>query len=87
MSCAKPTRGAGRRSTSWAIPAAVRPRWRSLPNIRTGWSLALLEPAWAGNWDWSPAYAGSRKKYGQLEELPPEHLMPAFSVLPPKLNF
>jgi pimeloyl-ACP methyl ester carboxylesterase len=44
-------------------------------------SLALLEPAWAGNWDWSPAYTGYRKKYAQLEELPPEQLMPAFMRL------
>jgi pimeloyl-ACP methyl ester carboxylesterase len=55
-------------------------------------SLALLEPAWAGNWDWSPAYAEHQKKYGQLQTLPPEQFMPAFMrlgvradvVLPPQ---
>jgi pimeloyl-ACP methyl ester carboxylesterase len=41
-------------------------------------SLALLEPAWAGNWDWSPAHAELWKKYEQLEALPPEQFMPAF---------
>ncbi|MDR6415502.1 alpha/beta hydrolase [Pseudarthrobacter sulfonivorans] len=44
-------------------------------------SLALLEPAWAGNWDWSPAYAEVRKKYDQLETLPPEQFLPAFARL------
>ena len=44
-------------------------------------SLALLEPAWAGNWDWSPAYKELRKKYEQLEALPPEQFMPAFMRL------
>lgn len=55
-------------------------------------SLALLEPAWAGNWDWSPAHAELWKQYGQLESLPPELFMDAFMrlgvkpdvVLPPR---
>lgn len=55
-------------------------------------SLALLEPAWAGNWDWSPAYERHWKQYQELEALPPEQFMPAFMrlqvrpdvVLPPQ---
>ena len=54
-------------------------------------SLALLEPAWAGSWDWSPAHTELWKKYEQLEALPPEQFMTAFMrigvrpdvVLPP----
>ncbi len=44
-------------------------------------SLALLEPAWAGSWDWSPAHAELWKKYEQLEALPPEQFLPAFMRL------
>jgi pimeloyl-ACP methyl ester carboxylesterase len=44
-------------------------------------SLTLLEPAWAGHWDWSPAYTEHRKKYDELEGLPPEQLLPAFARL------
>ncbi len=44
-------------------------------------SLALLEPAWAGRWDWSPAHTEVWKKYQQMEALPPEQLMPAFMRL------
>ncbi|MDI3195280.1 alpha/beta hydrolase [Pseudarthrobacter sp. AL07] len=44
-------------------------------------SLALLEPAWAGNWDWSPAHTALWKQYEQLETLPPEQFMPAFMRL------
>ncbi|VXC54804.1 conserved hypothetical protein [Arthrobacter sp. 9AX] len=44
-------------------------------------SLALLEPAWAGNWDWSHSYSEYRKQYEQLEELPPEEFIPAFMRL------
>lgn len=44
-------------------------------------SLAVLEPAWAGNWDWSPAYTEHRKKYETLEVLPPAQVMPAFMRL------
>jgi pimeloyl-ACP methyl ester carboxylesterase len=55
-------------------------------------SLALLEPAWAGNWDWSHGYTEHRKKYQELEALPPEQFMTAFmrlqvkpdAVLPPQ---
>src|SRR5438067_2775352 len=35
-------------------------------------SLALLEPAWAGSWDWTPAEAASWEAHGRLEGLPPE---------------
>lgn len=44
-------------------------------------SLALLEPAWAGNWDLSPAEKALRLELGRLEGLPPEELMPAFMRL------
>jgi pimeloyl-ACP methyl ester carboxylesterase len=44
-------------------------------------SLALLEPAWAGNWDWSPGHTELWKKYEQLEALPPEQFLPAFTRL------
>lgn len=44
-------------------------------------SLTLLEPAWAGKWDWSPAYAELRKQYEELEDLPPEQFLPAFARL------
>ena len=44
-------------------------------------SLALLEPAWAGNWDWSTAYAEHWERYQLLEALPPEQFMPAFMRL------
>ena len=44
-------------------------------------SLALLEPAWAGSWDWSPAHAALWKQYEQLESLPPEQFLPAFMRL------
>ncbi|GGH98989.1 alpha/beta fold hydrolase [Arthrobacter liuii] len=55
-------------------------------------SLALLEPAWAGSWDWSPAYAKHWKRFEELDGLPPEQFMPAFIklqvradvVLPPR---
>lgn len=54
-------------------------------------SLALLEPAWAGNWDWSPAHTELWKRYGELSDLPPDEFLPAFmklqvkpdAVLPP----
>jgi pimeloyl-ACP methyl ester carboxylesterase len=43
------------------------------------WSLALLEPAWAGNWaDASPAHRALWPEYARLAELPPEEAMPAF---------
>ncbi|MGX1162000.1 pimeloyl-ACP methyl ester carboxylesterase [Arthrobacter sp. SLBN-100] len=44
-------------------------------------SLALLEPAWAGSWDWSPAHANLWKQYDQLNDLPPQQFMPAFMRL------
>lgn len=44
-------------------------------------SLTLLEVAWAGNWDWSPAHAELWKQFEQLESLPPEQFMPAFMRL------
>lgn len=44
-------------------------------------SLTLLEPAWAGNWDWSPAHAELWKAYDPLESLPPEQFMAAFAKL------
>lgn len=44
-------------------------------------SLALIEPAWAGGWDWSHAYAEHRKKFQELEGLPPEQFMDAFTRL------
>jgi pimeloyl-ACP methyl ester carboxylesterase len=45
------------------------------------WSLALLEPAWAGNRDLSPAEEALWREYERLEGLPPEQLMPAFMRL------
>lgn len=44
-------------------------------------SLALLEPAWAGRWDVSPAEKKLRIEYDRLEGLPVEELMPAFMRL------
>lgn len=44
-------------------------------------SLALLEPAWAGRWDWSPAHAQLWKDHDALEALPPEEFMKAFMRL------
>src|SRR6266581_145883 len=44
-------------------------------------SLALLEPAWAGNWGWSAQHTTLWAKYDELEQLPPEQLMPAFMRL------
>jgi pimeloyl-ACP methyl ester carboxylesterase len=42
-------------------------------------SLALLEPAWAGNWDdASPAHQALWPEYRRLAALPPEQSMPAF---------
>ena len=34
-------------------------------------SLALLEPAWAGNWDVRPAEASLRREFGRLQDLAP----------------
>ncbi|MCX2750469.1 alpha/beta hydrolase [Arthrobacter sp. MI7-26] len=44
-------------------------------------SLTLLEPAWAGSWDWSPAHAQLWKEYEALETLPPAQFMAAFMRL------
>jgi pimeloyl-ACP methyl ester carboxylesterase len=44
-------------------------------------SLALLEPAWAGNWNLSPAEKALWLEYDRFEELPPEQFMPAFMRL------
>jgi pimeloyl-ACP methyl ester carboxylesterase len=43
------------------------------------WSLALLEPAWAGNWDdASPAHQALWPEYARLAALPAQESMPAF---------
>jgi pimeloyl-ACP methyl ester carboxylesterase len=44
-------------------------------------SLALLEPAWAGSWDWSPAHTALWAQYDKLEGLPPKEFMAAFTRL------
>ena len=41
-------------------------------------SLALLDPAWAGNWDLSPAETALRLEFDRLEGVPVEQLMPTF---------
>jgi pimeloyl-ACP methyl ester carboxylesterase len=41
-------------------------------------SLALLEPAWAGRWDLSPAEQAVWVEYDRLQELPDEESMPTF---------
>jgi pimeloyl-ACP methyl ester carboxylesterase len=53
-------------------------------------SLALLEPAWAGNEDLSPEEAAVWAEFRRIAELPPDEMMPAFvanqlrpSVAPP----
>ncbi|WP_120522581.1 alpha/beta fold hydrolase [Arthrobacter celericrescens] len=44
-------------------------------------SLALLEPAWAGSWDWSPAHTRLWEQYEALDALPPEQFMAGFMRL------
>lgn len=44
-------------------------------------SLALLEPAWAGNWSLSAKEQALWKQYERLEQLPPEQFMSAFTRL------
>src|SRR5439155_20254158 len=44
-------------------------------------SLALLEPAWAGRWEMSPAEQAVWREYDRLEALPPEELMRGFMPL------
>jgi pimeloyl-ACP methyl ester carboxylesterase len=41
-------------------------------------SLALLEPAWAGNWNLSPAEKALWLEYDRLEGLPVDQFMPTF---------
>ena len=41
-------------------------------------SLALLEPAWAGNWDLTPAEQELSREFERLEALPDEEFMNAF---------
>jgi pimeloyl-ACP methyl ester carboxylesterase len=41
-------------------------------------SLALLEPAWAGTWDWSSAEQAVWREYERLEGLPPDKFMVGF---------
>jgi pimeloyl-ACP methyl ester carboxylesterase len=45
------------------------------------WSLALLEPAWAGNGGWSPAEQAVWSEYQRLRTLPPAEYMRAFMEL------
>lgn len=44
-------------------------------------SLSLLEPAWAGSWDWSPAHTQLWEDYDELDLLPPDEFMSAFMRL------
>jgi pimeloyl-ACP methyl ester carboxylesterase len=44
-------------------------------------SLALLEPAWAGSWDLSPAEKALWVQFDRLEELPVEEFLPTFMRL------
>ena len=44
-------------------------------------SLALLEPAWAGTWDWSPEHATLLKQLDALESLPAVEFMDGFRAL------
>jgi pimeloyl-ACP methyl ester carboxylesterase len=44
-------------------------------------SLALLEPAWAGDWDLSPEEQALWREYDRLEGLPPAEFMAAFMRL------
>ena len=44
-------------------------------------SLALLEPAWAGRWDWSAAHTALWQEYAAMEPLPPEEFMAAFRAI------
>jgi hypothetical protein len=43
--------------------------------------LALLEPAWAGRWDMSPAEEAVWRELDRLARLPPDQLIPAFVEL------
>ncbi len=44
-------------------------------------SLALLEPAWAGNWGLSPAARALRFEFDRLERLPDDQLLQTFMRL------
>ena len=44
-------------------------------------SLALLEPAWAGRWDFSPTERALWLEYDRLEALPPDRFMRTFMRL------
>jgi pimeloyl-ACP methyl ester carboxylesterase len=44
-------------------------------------SLALLEPAWAGTWEWSPEHAALWERYDALEPLTPGEFMNGFRAL------
>lgn len=44
-------------------------------------SLGLLEPAWAGGWDWSPEHERLWAAYDELAQSAPEQFMPAFMRL------
>jgi len=44
-------------------------------------SLVLLEPAWAGDWDWRPAHARLWEQYEALHSLPPAQFMAGFMKL------
>jgi len=45
------------------------------------WSLALLEPAWAGSWDLSPAEQALWREYDRLRASPPDQFMRSFMRL------
>jgi pimeloyl-ACP methyl ester carboxylesterase len=44
-------------------------------------SLALLEPAWAGAWDLSPAEQALWREFDRVDELPDDELLPVFTRL------
>ena len=44
-------------------------------------SLGLLEPAWAGGWDWSPEHERLWAAYDEIAQSDPEQFMPAFMRL------
>ena len=44
-------------------------------------SLALLEPAWAGDWDWSAEHRRLWAKYDELDQVSAEQYLPAFMKL------
>jgi pimeloyl-ACP methyl ester carboxylesterase len=44
-------------------------------------SLALLEPAWAGRWDWTPQHTALFEQYAALAGLPQEQFMQGFRAL------